>query len=256
MAGILESFLFTKKILREQCGVILASTLALGAALFVAGCAGGGAPQASGGAGPNPTPSPTPAPSPAPTPGAASLTATPGSINFGAVALNTSVSQTVKITNTGTATVNISQDSLTGSGLSTGLTTPLSLNSGQSVNAQITFSPSAAGIVNGSMTLSSNGQTALTVPIQGNGVAPLAHRVDITWNASISSGVQGYNVYRSGVSGGPYSKITPTLAATALSFGDGSPVSGKTYFYIVTAVDGSGVESLASKEVNVTVPTP
>jgi hypothetical protein len=170
--------------------------------------------------------------------------------------LNATVSQTVKITNIGTAAVSITQDSLTGAGLSTGLTTPLTLNAGQSVNAQISFLPTVAGAVNGSFALSGNTTALLTVPIQGSVVAPVTHSVAISWTASTSSGVQGYNVYRSGVSGGPYTKLSSTLSATALSFTDVSPVSGQIYFYIVTAVDGQGVESLASNEVKVAIPTP
>jgi hypothetical protein len=224
---------------------VLASALAQG-------CAGAGSAQVTGG----PSSSPTPGPAPAPPPGTPSLTATPGSVNFGTVPLNTAVNQTIKITNSGPEAVNINQDSLTGSGLSTGLTTPVSVAAGQSVNVTIIFSPTSAGPLNGSFVLCSNGTAVLTVPIQGSGVAPIPHTVAITWNASSSSGVKGYNVYRSGTSGGPYKKISSTLAATALSFTDVSPVSGQTYFYIVTAVNGNGVESPASKEVSVTIPTP
>jgi hypothetical protein len=245
-----EDWLVTKRIPSRQFGISSVLVFALAAALAAVGCGGGGSTQASG------APGPTPTPSPAPTPGSPSLTATPGSLNFGTVALNTTVNQTIKITNSGTSAVNISQDNLSGSGLSTGLTSPLTLNAGQSVNAQISFLPNTAGAVNGSLVLTSNGASVLTVPIQGSGVTPVPHTVAITWNASSSSGVQGYNVYRSGVSGGPYTKISATLTATTLSFNDGSPVSGQTFFYIVTAVDGSGVESLASKEVTVTIPTP
>lgn len=245
--------MLTNRTTSRQFGIFSVLVFALATALAAVGCGGGGSTQASGGTAPTPTPSP--APSPAPTPGSPSLTATPGSLNFGTVALHTTVNQTIKITNSG-ASVNISQDNLSGSGLSTGLTTPFTLNAGQSVNAQITFLPNTAGAINGGLVLMSNGSTVLTVPIQGSGVTPVPHTVAITWNASTSSGVQGYNVYRSVVSGGPYTKISPTLTATTLSFNDLSPVSGQTYFYIVTAVDGSGVESLASKEVTVTIPTP
>ena len=60
--------------------------------------------------------------------------------------------------------------------------------------------------------------------------------------ASTSATLQGYNVYRSTVSGGPYSKISPTLATSTLLFTDTTPVSGKQYFYVVTAVDTSGAK--------------
>jgi fibronectin type 3 domain-containing protein len=64
----------------------------------------------------------------------------------------------------------------------------------------------------------------------------------------------GYNVYRAVISGGPYARVSPTLSPTSVSFVDTSPSSGQTYFYVVTAVGGSGVESVVSNEVAVNVP--
>src|SRR5690242_21962762 len=77
------------------------------------GC-GGRAQTASG------SPTPTPAPSPTPVSGSPSLSATPSSLAFGAQALNTAMTQTVKITNTGSAAVAITQDTITGSGFTVG----------------------------------------------------------------------------------------------------------------------------------------
>jgi len=87
-------------------------------------------------------------------------------------------------------------------------------------------------------------------------LTPVAHTVDIGWTASTTTTLQGYNVYRSGTSGGPFSKISPTLSSTTLLFTDATPQSGQKYFYVVTAVDNSGIESTASAQVAVTIPTP
>ena len=83
-----------------------------------------------------------------------------------------------------------------GSGFSVGITTPINLNPAQSVNVPVVFNPAAAGTVNGSLALMSNGATVLSVPLAGTGLAPLAHSVDIAWDASTSATLQGYNVYR------------------------------------------------------------
>jgi hypothetical protein len=210
--------------------------------------------------GPNPTPTPTPGPSPSPTPtpvaGSPSLTATPSSLGFGSQALNNATTLTVKVTNTGTVAVSITQDKLVGSGFSTGITTPINLNVGASVSVPVVFNPATAGTVNGSITLLSNSSTVLTVPLSGTGLAPLAHSVDVTWDASTSPSLQGYNVYRSTVSGGPYTKISATISPSTLLFTDTTPVSGKQYFYIVTALSTSGAESAASVEAGVTIPVP
>jgi hypothetical protein len=170
--------------------------------------------------------------------------------------LNTPTTQTVKITNTGTVVVAITQDTIAGPGFSVGITTPINLNPAQSVNVPVVFNPAAAGTVNGSLVLVSNGATVLSVPLAGTGLAPLAHSVDIAWDPSTSATLQGYNVYRGTVSGGPYTKISSTLTTSTLLFTDTTPVSGKQYFYVVTAVDTSGTESAASTQVAVTIPVP
>ncbi len=221
--------------------------------LVAIGCGGGGGTQrSSGGTPPGPSPSPTPTPAP----GSASLVATPLSLGFGQKVLNTSSTLTVKITNNGSATANITQDSITGSGFTTGITTPITLNPAQSVNVPVVFTPSVAGSVSGNFALLSNGTTLITVPLSGEGLTPVAHSVDLTWSASTSTSLQGYNVYRSVTSGGPYTKISPALSSTTLLFTDITSQSGQKYFYVVTAVDVSGTESAASTEVAVTIPTP
>jgi hypothetical protein len=76
--------------------------------------------------------------------------------------------------------------------------------------------------------------------------------VSLQWNASFSI-VSGYNVYRATRSGGPYTKINPALD-TALSYTDVAVVSGTTYYYVVTAVDAIGTESVYSNEAHVSIP--
>lgn len=225
------------------------------AGLSMIGCAGGGGGQSASGS-PGPSPTPTPTPTPTATPNSAVLTATPSSLGFGSEVVNTPVTLTVKISNVGGAAATITQDSISGSGFSTGVTTPIILNPAQSVNVPVVFSPSAAGTVSGSLTLSSNGAAIISVPLSGTGLTPQAHSVDIGWNASTSASLQGYNVYRSGTSGGPYTRISPLLSATTLLYTDATPLAGQKYFYVVTAVDVSGAESAASAEVFVTIPTP
>ncbi|GAC1434485.1 MAG: hypothetical protein NVS1B11_34460 [Terriglobales bacterium] len=79
------------------------------------------------------------------------------------------------------------------------------------------------------------------------------HSVALTWNASTSSGINGYNVYRGSHTGGPYGKINSALdSSTALT--DVNVVSGQSYYYVVTAVDSSGTESGYSNEVAALIP--
>jgi hypothetical protein len=81
------------------------------------------------------------------------------------------------------------------------------------------------------------------------------HSVSLSWTASISPNIAGYNVYRAAVSGGPYAKVTPALAG-GIAFVDTSVQAGQTYYYVATAVDNTGTESPYSTETLASVPTP
>jgi fibronectin type 3 domain-containing protein len=90
------------------------------------------------------------------------------------------------------------------------------------------------------------------VSLSGTGVAPVQHSVTLTWAASTSS-VAGYNVYRGTVTGGPYTKINSSLI-TGHTYTDSTVVSGTEYYYVATAVDSSGNESVNSNEASAPVP--
>ena len=78
-----------------------------------------------------------------------------------------------------------------------------------------------------------------------NGVA-----VDLSWSAV--SGAAGYNVYRSPLSGGGYTKVNDApVTATNLHDAGADLRSGTRYYYIVKALDSAGNESVASNEVSV-----
>lgn len=81
-----------------------------------------------------------------------------------------------------------------------------------------------------------------------------AHSVTLNWAASTSS-VAGYNVYRGTQSGGPYTMINTALQS-GRSYADLSVQAGQTYFYVVTAVNSSGTESVFSTQVAAVVPSP
>jgi fibronectin type 3 domain-containing protein len=108
--------------------------------------------------------------------------------------------------------------------------------------------------VSGSISIGSNATGSPTnVSLTGTGVAISSHTVGLSWNASSTSGVNGYFVYRGIVSGGPYSKQNSSADAS-LTFTDSGLISGQTYFYVVTAVDTSNVESGFSNEVSAAIP--
>jgi hypothetical protein len=179
----------------------------------------------------------------------------PASLSFGNVTTGTtSASQNVTITNTGNANVTISQMSVSGAGYTaTGGGTPVTLTPTQTLTLVTQFSPTVAGSVSGSILIASNASgSPATVSITGTGIAPVQHSVALSWTASTSV-VSGYNVYRGTVSGGPYTKINSSLVAT-LNYTDSTVQSGTTYYYVTTAVDSSGSESVYSNEVPASIP--
>jgi hypothetical protein len=76
--------------------------------------------------------------------------------------------------------------------------------------------------------------------------------VTLNWTASVSSGVVGYNVYRSTVSGGSYSKINGTPVA-ATTYADTTVQTGQTYYYVARAVGSTGLESVNSNQATAVV---
>ncbi len=91
------------------------------------------------------------------------------------------------------------------SGVSAGLV----LTPGQSAALDVTFTPSAAGNLAGGITVTSNATNSpAIVSLNGSGTQTVSHSAALSWDASPSV-VAGYNVYRSALSGGPYSKLNP-----------------------------------------------
>ena len=89
-------------------------------------------------------------------------------------------------------------------------------------------------------------------PAQSNLVS--AHAVTLNWNASISSGVIGYNVYRRIASGGPYTKVNSSIV-TVTTYNDNTVQPGQTYFYVVTSINLSDdAQSSFSNEVMAPIP--
>lgn len=81
------------------------------------------------------------------------------------------------------------------------------------------------------------------------------HSVSLSWTASVSPNITGYNIYRSMTSGGPYTKLNSSLIATT-TYLDTAVQAGQTYYYVATAVDASNNESPKSTEVKGTIPIP
>lgn len=181
------------------------------------------------------------------------ISASPTSLSFGSVTTGSSATQTVTLSNSGNANVTLSKDSVTGSGFSvTGLGLPLTLAASQSTSFTVAFAPTATGSVSGSVTVTSNATNSpTTITLSGTGAAA-SYTVTLNWTPS-SSSYSGFNVYRSTVSGGPYTKIDTSLIP-APTYTDSNVTAGQTYYYVATEVDTSGNESAYSTPTSATIP--
>ena len=106
------------------------------------------------------------------TPG--SLSANPTSLGFGNVQTGSTGSLSETVTNTGGATVTITQANVTPSTFSvTGLNPPTTLTGGQSVTFTVHFAPTSAGSVTGTLSLVSNASNSPTaISLSGTGTVP------------------------------------------------------------------------------------
>ena len=197
--------------------------------------------------------------SPTPQPTSATLTVTPTTFNLGSVAVGTSKKVTATLT-AGAASVTVTSVTTNDSGVFTvgGLTLPITLAAGQSKTFSVTFSPKVSGTINATLTVKSSAQSStLTSSLTGVGTVVGAHTVKLSWNASTSANITGYNVYRSSYTSscGSFSKINGVLNTTTL-YADAGVADGASYCYTTTAVNSSHVESTFSNIVsNVKIPT-
>jgi hypothetical protein len=184
------------------------------------------------------------------------LTVSPATINAGSVTVGKSGTQTGTLNATGgsvvVTSVSVGSTEFTVSGLSF----PATIPAGQTVNFTVTFTPLASGLASVSASFASDASNSpASATFQGTGVAAAIYTVSLSWNASTSPNVTGYNIYRrTGTSGG-YTKINTAVNSTT-SYVDTSVTDGLTYYYETTAVNSSGEESAASAAVQAVIPAP
>ena len=112
-----------------------------------------------------------------------------------------------------------------------------------------TFSPTTAAVSINSASVADVNFSATVVP------TPIPHTVSLSWIGSASTNVKGYNVYRAEIAGGAYVKMNASPLVTT-AYVDGSVASGRTYYYVATALDDSDLESAYSNLATAVVPTP
>jgi fibronectin type 3 domain-containing protein len=99
------------------------------------------------------------------------------------------------------------------------------------------------------ITATSQGNTAKSASASIAVLPP--HSVALSWTASAST-VSFYKVYRGTVSGGPYGLLTTNLKAT--TYTDPMVQPGAIYYYVISAVNAAGTESIFSNEFQSIIP--
>jgi hypothetical protein len=187
------------------------------------------------------------------------LAVSPATLALGSVVTGTN--------GTASGTITASGSSVTVSGVSSnnsaftigGLSLPITIAAGNSAAFTVTFSPQTTGAVTAALTFTSNAQSSTAAEtLTGTGAAAPVHSVNLSWSASTSSNVSGYNIYRAAYASacGSFSKINSVLNTGTL-YADTTVVDGATYCYATTAVNTSNEESGYSNVAsNVQVPAP
>jgi Abnormal spindle-like microcephaly-assoc'd, ASPM-SPD-2-Hydin/HYDIN/CFA65/VesB-like, Ig-like domain/Cep192 domain 4 len=160
----------------------------------------------------------------------AGLSLTPSSASFGSVVSGNTNSQAMQVKNSGTASLTISQATVTGAGFSlSGLAIPLTLAPGQSGNFNVQYAPQTAGSVSGSLSIFSNAPNSpATVALSGTGVAA-SYTISVNPSSlsfgSVNNGsstAQGFTVTNTGNSNVAISGVTATGAGYSIVSGAGA----------------------------------
>src|SRR5277367_312490 len=169
------------------------------------------------------------------------LTPSASSLSFGSVTLGSSGASQMTVKSTGNTNASISKVTITGTGFVLGSSAAsVILDPSQTESYTVNFDPKATGSVSGTLTITSN-------------AANSQHAVALTWDRS-SSSVTGYFVYRGSKPSGPFAQLNSSPESSP-SYSDGTVSSGQVYYYFVTAVDSSNIQSADSNEVSVTIPS-
>jgi HYDIN/CFA65/VesB-like, Ig-like domain/Cep192 domain 4/Transmembrane protein 131-like N-terminal len=147
------------------------------------------------------------------------ISVVPASVSFTSDTVGVTNSQTVTISNPGTANLTISQAALVGSGFTySGLALPLTIVPGASSPFTVSFTPMSASTFSASLTLSNNAPTSsMAVPLSGTGTAPVltlsSSPTSLTFPSTTtgsSSAAQVVTLTNTGNSAVSISQVTPS----------------------------------------------
>jgi len=181
----------------------------------------------------------------------------PSDISFGSQPIaTTSAAQTITLSNGSSTALGIT--SLGISGADPGDFAEIADTCGSSVAAGgactigVAFSPSVAGQRSATLSIT---DTASSSPQVASLTGTGTHDVILSWGASPSIGISGYNIYRGTSPGGESSTPLNSAPINSNTYVDENVTPGITYYYVLRTVDLAGGESAPSNEADAQVPT-
>jgi Abnormal spindle-like microcephaly-assoc'd, ASPM-SPD-2-Hydin len=176
---------------------------------------------------------------------AGQLAVTPASSAFGNVVVGTSANLPATLSATG-ASVTVTSATVSSSEFSlSGLSFPVTIAAGNKIQFTVTFTPQATGAGSGTISFASNASDSPVLSLSGTGTPAPTYSVLLSWTASTSPSIAGYNIYRGTASAGPFARVNSSLNAST-TYTDNSVVDGQAYYYVTTAVNSNDQESAYS----------
>jgi Viral BACON domain len=173
------------------------------------------------------------------------LNLSPSSLSYAATqgAANPA-NQTISLTNTGGILNWTVSDNA--SWLTVG---PTSGSGNSTLTTSVNTAGLSAGTYTGTLTVNATDITPKTVAITLTVNAPATSSVTLTWTPNTESDLAGYKIYRATTSGG-YGAPFATLQGGVTTYTATGLQVGTTYYFVITAYDSAGNESLPSNEVS------
>jgi trimeric autotransporter adhesin len=192
----------------------------------------------------------------APAAATATVTLSPTGLVFASQPISlSSVAQTITLTDSGAATLNITNFAVSGANSADFIQNNncgSSVMSGSHCSIVVLFIPTGAGTRTAVLSVADNASgSPQSVSLSGQG----SHYVLLSWSASPSADVVGYNVYRGTAPGGESSTPLNSTPTNGTTYIDAQVTAGTTYYYSVKSVTSDGSDqSAASPETSATIP--
>ena len=143
------------------------------------------------------------------------LTPSSASLNFGSIAVGSSQTQSVTVTNTGGSSVGVTQAAVSGAGFTVSGFSPQTLAAGQSLTLSVGFTANSAGAASGALSISSNAtDSSLSVALSGSGTSAAGQLAASPASVSFGTVTVGSSSNQNGVLTATGASVTVSSASS------------------------------------------